>query len=135
MTKFLIFILLSIFSYFGVYLIRRYAERRQILDHPNERSSHVTPTPRGGGLVIVVLVLGAGLWSANQVGWSRGLVYLVCGIVIAWLGWRDDVSSLSTRVRFAVQGLVAAVSIYGLGYFKSVTIPLFDEFDVYIGII
>ena len=130
MTKFLIFILLSIFSYFGVYLIRRYAERHQILDHPNERSSHVTPTPRGGGLVIVVLVLGAGLWSANQVGWSRGLVYLVCGIVIAWLGWRDDVSSLSTRVRFAVQGLVAAVSIYGLGYFKSVTIPLFGELQL-----
>jgi UDP-N-acetylmuramyl pentapeptide phosphotransferase/UDP-N-acetylglucosamine-1-phosphate transferase len=128
--QFLIFILLTILSYSGVYLIRRYAERRQIIDHPNERSSHVMPTPRGGGLAIVVLVLGAGVSSAVEAGWSRSLMYLICGLVIAFLGWRDDVSSLSMRVRFAVQALVAAVSIYGLGYFKSVTIPLFGELQL-----
>lgn len=85
------------------------------------------PTPRGGGLAIVLIVTGAGLWSANEAGLNRTLIYIVCGLVIAWLGWRDDVSSLSTRVRFGVQSLVAAVSIYGLGYFKVVTIPLFGE--------
>ena len=91
------------------------------------------PTPRGGGLAIVVLVTGAGLWSAKEADLNHALIYLVCGIVIAYLGWRDDVSSLSTRVRFAVQGLVAAVSIYGLGYFKTVTIPLFGE--LHLGVI
>jgi len=126
-TSILTFILLTILSYFLVYLIRRYAERRQILDHPNERSSHVIPTPRGGGLAIVVLVTGAGLWAMKEAELSHALVYLVCGLVIAYLGWRDDVASLSARVRFGVQALVAAVSIYGLGYFKSVTIPLFGE--------
>ena len=88
------------------------------------------PTPRGGGVAIVVLVAGAGLWSAREAGWNHALIYLVCGVVIAWLGWRDDVSSLSARVRFAVQGLVAVVSIYGLGYFKTVTIPLFGELNL-----
>ena len=127
MTPLLIFLLLTLLSYLLVYLIRRYAERRQILDHPNERSSHSLPTPRGGGVAIVVLVAGAGLWSAHEAGINHALIYLICGVVIAWLGWRDDVSSLSPRVRFAVQGLVAAVSIYGLGYFKMVTIPLFGE--------
>jgi UDP-N-acetylmuramyl pentapeptide phosphotransferase/UDP-N-acetylglucosamine-1-phosphate transferase len=130
MTQLLIFILLTTLSYLGVYLIRRYAEERQILDRPNERSSHVMPTPRGGGLAIVVLVVVVGIWSTDEEGWSRSLVYLICGLVIAWLGWRDDVSSLSTRVRFALQGLVAAVSIYGLGYFKAVTIPLFGELQL-----
>ena len=130
MTQLFIFSLLTILSYFGVYLIRRYAERRQIIDHPNERSSHVTPTPRGAGLAIVVLVIGTGLWFAREAGWSRSLIYIVCGLVIAWLGWRDDVSSLSARLRFAVQGLVAAASIYGLGYFKAVTIPLFGELQL-----
>ena len=130
MTPLLIFILITILSYFSVYLIRRYAERRQILDHPNERSSHIIPTPRGGGLAIVFLVIGTGLWAAREAGWSRSLVYLICGLVIAWLGWRDDVRSLPARVRFAVQGLVAAVSIYGLGYFKAVTIPLFGELQL-----
>lgn len=123
----IIFVFLAILSYLVVYLIRRYAEQRQILDHPNERSSHTVPTPRGGGLAIVLIVLGAGLWSASEAGWNRSLVYLISGAVIAWLGWRDDIHSLSPRLRFAVQGLVAAISIYGLGYFKVVTIPLFGE--------
>ena len=130
MTQLLIFILLTSLSYLLVYLIRRYAERRQIIDHPNERSSHVTPTPRGAGLAVVILVIGMGLWFAREVGWSRSLIYIVCGLVIAWLGWRDDVSSLTARLRFAVQGLVAAVSIFGLGYFKAVTIPLFGELQL-----
>ena len=130
MTQLLIFILLTSLSYLLVYLIRRYAEQRQILDHPNERSSHITPTPRGGGFAIVILVIGTGLWSASEAGWNRSLVYLLCGLVIAWLGWRDDVHSLPARLRFAVQGLVAAVSIYGLGYFKAVTIPLFGELQL-----
>src|SRR5262245_61822664 len=97
------------------------------MDHPNERSSHVTPTPRGGGLGIDLIVLGTGTWSMKEAQMSHALIYLVCGAVIAWLGWRDDVHSLSARLRFAVQGLVAAISIYGLGYFKVVTIPLFGE--------
>lgn len=127
MTQLLIFILLTILSSLGVYLIRRYAERRQILDHPNERSSHAMPTPRGGGLAIVLIVTGTGLWFASEAKLNHTLIYILCGLVIAWLGWRDDVHSLPTRVRFAVQALVAAVSIYGLGYFKVVTIPLLGE--------
>lgn len=130
MPHLLILILLAILSYLGVHLIRRYAERRQILDHPNERSSHVRPTPRGGGLAIVILTIGTALWSMREAAISHALVYIVCGIVIAYLGWRDDLHSLSARVRFAVQGLVAAVSIYGLGYFKAVTIPLFGEWQL-----
>ena len=127
MTQLLIFILLTILSYFLVYLIRRYVERRQILDHPNERSSHSMPTPRGGGLAIVLIVTGTGLWVIKEAELNHALIYLICGTVIAWLGWRDDVHSLSARVRFGVQSLVAVVSIYGLGYFKVVTIPLFGE--------
>jgi len=126
-TQLITFLLLTILSYFGVYLIRRYAERRQIIDHPNERSSHIMPTPRGGGLAIVVIVTGAGLWAIKEAKLNHALIYIICGVVIAYLGWRDDVHSLSMRVRFTVQGLVAAVSIYGLGYFKVVTIPLFGE--------
>ncbi|HEY6334314.1 MAG TPA: hypothetical protein VI113_00385, partial [Alphaproteobacteria bacterium] len=30
---------------------------RAILDHPNERSSHATPTPRGGGIAVLAAVL------------------------------------------------------------------------------
>ncbi|MCB9112676.1 MAG: undecaprenyl/decaprenyl-phosphate alpha-N-acetylglucosaminyl 1-phosphate transferase, partial [Anaerolineales bacterium] len=60
----------------------------------------------------------------------HSLIYLVCGAVIAYLGWHDDVHSLSPRVRFAVQGLVALASVLGMGYFKSVTIPLFGQLQL-----
>jgi len=130
MTPILLFLALTVLSYLGVWIIRRYAEKRQLLDHPNERSSHSMPTPRGGGLAIVLLVTGTGLWFMREADFSRNLVYIVCGIIIAFLGWRDDIHSLSPRVRFAVQGLVAAVSIWGLGYFSSVTIPLFGKLQL-----
>ena len=90
MIQFIIFVLLTILSYLLVYFIRRYAERRQIIDHPNERSSHSMPTPRGGGLAIVLIVTGAGLWVMNEADLNRSLIYIVCGLVIAWLGWRAD---------------------------------------------
>ena len=127
MTPTFAYPLILVLSYLGVWIIRRYAEKRSILDHPNERSSHSTPTPRGGGLMIVLLVTAAGLWAVYEAGFTRGLIYIVCGLVIAWLGWRDDLHSLSPRLRFVVQGLVALASVLGLGYFKSVTIPLFGQ--------
>ncbi len=124
MNPIIIFILLTILSYLLVYLIRRYAEKRQLFDHPNDRSSHSAPMPRGGGLAIVLIVTGAGLWSISETGLSRNLIYIVCGIIIAFLGWRDDIHSLSPWMRFSIQGLVAVISMYGFGYFESVTIPL-----------
>ena len=130
MTALLVFILLTGFSYSGVYWFRRYAEQRQLLDQPNERSSHVLPTPRGGGLAIAVLVLAVGLYFVTQAGVNRRVIYLVCSAIIAWLGWRDDLHSLSPRLRFLVQGLVAGVSIWGLGYFKAVTIPMLGELQL-----
>src|SRR5215212_2634195 len=110
-VTFIVFILLIIFSYLSVYLIRRYAEKHELLDHPNERSSHAVLTPRGGGLAIVILVLAAGLFSVREAGWNQGLIYVFGGAMIAWLGWRDDLYSLSPRIRFAIQGIVAIVSI------------------------
>jgi UDP-GlcNAc:undecaprenyl-phosphate/decaprenyl-phosphate GlcNAc-1-phosphate transferase len=133
MTPIFVFLLVALLSYLGVYWIRSYAHRQQILDHPNERSSHSSPTARGGGLAIVILVLGIGLWFVGEAGWDRSLIYVLGAAIIAWLGWRDDRHSLSPRVRFAVQGIVAAISIWGLGYFKIVTIPMFGE--LHLGVI
>ncbi|HUF00039.1 MAG TPA: glycosyltransferase family 4 protein [Anaerolineales bacterium] len=130
MTALLPFIILTAISYLGVHLIRRYAEKRHILDHPNERSFHAVPTPRGGGLAIVILVLVVGLLFLSAAGWNRRVIYLLAAGIITWLGWRDDLHSLSPRVRFVVQGVVAAISIWGLGYFQAVTIPMFGELQL-----
>lgn len=130
MSSLIAFFILSILSYLSVYIIRRLVLHHHILDHPNERSSHSVPTPRGGGLAIAILVLGLGLWVAQGAGLYQGLIYLVGGTIVAWLGWCDDLSSLSPRIRFLVQGAVAAASIDGLGYFKVVMIPMFGPLQL-----
>ena len=114
MTYIILFLLLVILSYLGVWFLRRYTQQRKILDLPNERSSHTNPTPIGGGWAIVILVLLIALFSLREITLYHALVYVICATVLAWVGWRDDVHSLSPALRFIVQGAVAGTSIYAL---------------------
>ena len=54
-------------AWLGTHAVLRYAHARDLLDHPNERSSHAAPTPRGGGLAIVASFL-AGLVALHALG-------------------------------------------------------------------
>lgn len=129
----LIFILLAILSYILVLFIRRYATRRSILDIPSERSSHTIPTPRGGGLAIVILTILAVLVLTVVNGeWKESLIYVAGASVLAYLGWRDDVKSMPARIRILFQGLVAAGTIIGLGYFDALPFPFIGE--IHLGI-
>gem|GEM_PF-7063897 len=71
-------------------MVLRWAEHWQLVQSPNHRSSHVLPTPNGGGLGIVVATLVAGAWlawsGANQL-WS----VLALSLPLAWVGFLDDV--------------------------------------------
>jgi UDP-N-acetylmuramyl pentapeptide phosphotransferase/UDP-N-acetylglucosamine-1-phosphate transferase len=125
-----VFILLAVLSHLGVSFIRRLALRHQILDHPKERSSHSISMPRGGGLAIVVLVLVTSLWFANETELSRSLTYILLGAILAWVGWRDDIYSLSPNFRFLVQGLIAIISMLVMGYFRVVRIPMLGDVDL-----
>ena len=97
----------------GVGLMRQFALRRAILDIPNERSSHITPTPRGGGLPVVLVILAALLFTR---GWfpgedQLGLVMLSGGALIALVGWLDDCYHLSAALRFSCQLLVSLLAV------------------------
>ncbi len=132
MTAIAVFLLLAFLSYISVIYIRRLVLHYNILDNPNERSSHSSPMPLGGGLAIVILVLAAslGVININPTEWWRSFLYIVLGAILALVGWRDDLFKLSANYRFMVQGLVATISILGMGYFKDVRIPLLGEFNL-----
>lgn len=120
------FLTLTILAYFAVAWMRRVALQRHILDHPNERSSHSIPTPRGGGLAIVVLVIAVVVIYGIVKGFTRGnIAYILAGTILALLGWQDDLRSLPPRVRFPIQFVAIAIAMLGLGWFDSVTIPVF----------
>lgn len=89
---------------------------RAILDHPNERSSHVVATPRGGGLAVSAAVLG--LW-AGWTAWTgemNGAMALILGgaLALAAISWIDDLRTLGAGVRLLAQLGAVAVGVYVL---------------------
>lgn len=89
----------------------------RLLDHPNIRSSHQTPTPRGGGIALacgVVITLLTALWltyiEPAQVYWL-----LIPSGLITILGICDDFFNLNVRIRLATQFLLAGLGIYLIG--------------------
>jgi UDP-N-acetylmuramyl pentapeptide phosphotransferase/UDP-N-acetylglucosamine-1-phosphate transferase len=94
-----------------------YARRRGMLDLPGQRRSHDTPTPRGGGVGLVVAMLvclsGAG-WSPGL--WSGHLMLAglcVALVLVAVAGWWDDHQSLPILPRLGAQLL--GVALFSLG--------------------
>jgi glycosyltransferase WbpL len=98
-------------------LIRARAVRRGVLDMPNERSSHSTATPRGGGAAIVLVVNAASLVLQWLGALPRGLcaVLLGGGLAVALVGFLDDRRTLLPGVRFAVHLGAAAWALWCLG--------------------
>ncbi len=89
----------------GIYLLL--ARRWQIVDRPNERSSHQAPTPHGGG-VPLLLAFGAGLLLVG--GWDAPYLLLAgAAAMLMVVGVVDDLRGLSVRLRFAAYGLCSLV--------------------------
>lgn len=98
-------------------LMRRYALANSVLDVPNDRSSHEIPTPRGGGVGIVLPVMVALLAApALLLGSGAGLVAAAAVLIVAAIGWLDDHRSLGVKSRLV--GHVAAgalVAFFAIG--------------------
>lgn len=99
------------------WLLRVYALRRSLLDIPNERSSHVAATPRGGGLAVVIAVLAATVLLHFRQTLPSGLTAALCGggLAVAMVGWVDDHRSLGVAVRVWLQILAATWAVMVLG--------------------
>lgn len=97
-------------------LIRKYVLRKNILDIPNNRSSHCLPTPRGGGMTFVFLFVILSLWLALQHKIPLSLFYALSGgLLVALIGWLDDVISIEPIWRATVHVLAAIWAVYWLG--------------------
>lgn len=89
-------------------LLIRWLKRRGVLDVPNERSSHVEVTPRGGGIAVVA-ALGAGLLVGHEGG--REVAAVVLGaLTLGAVGLTDDFRGLSAKVRLGILLIVGALA-------------------------
>lgn len=106
-------------------LMRRYAVSTKLLDHPNDRSSHSIPTPRGGGVAIVLSFIALAWGSALLGGTPPGLLEALLGSggLVALVGFLDDQSPLPARARFLAH---AAASVWSLGFMHGIPpVPVF----------
>lgn len=102
----------------GTWLTRMWA-RHALLDHPNARSSHSIPTPRGGGLGILA---GLGVFAAMEPSLREVRVGALL-VAIAALSFADDLRPLGSRLRLIAHLAVAAVAVGTLGGFVNIVVP------------
>lgn len=94
--------------------LRKYALCKSIIDIPNARSSHSVPTPRGGGVSIVLsfLLIFPILSFYGVVPLNDLLAIGGAGILIAVIGFMDDHGHVAARWRLLGHGLSAAWALY-----------------------
>jgi Fuc2NAc and GlcNAc transferase len=109
------------------YLIRVYAIKFRILDIPNERSSHKSPTPRGGGLAIVISWF-IGISILFSIGAIENKLYfaLMSGIILAIVSFLDDLYTLKPIIRLLIQLITAVLAFAFLKGINPVNLPGFS---------
>ncbi|MEI7595019.1 MAG: glycosyltransferase family 4 protein [Bacteroidota bacterium] len=108
--------LILVVSFALTYLVRITAIKKSLIDIPNERSSHVIPTPRGGGLAIAITwFLGISyLHFFDKI--NPNLYYaLMSGCLVSGISFIDDIYNLKSLPRLIVQAFAAAVALFFIG--------------------
>lgn len=106
----------AIGAWLAVAVVRRYA-LRALVDVPNARSSHAAPTPRGGGVGIVVANL-TGLVTACLLGVADETLVIALaggGLVVAVIGFLDDHKHVSPYLRLMCHVSAAVWLVYWVG--------------------
>jgi UDP-N-acetylmuramyl pentapeptide phosphotransferase/UDP-N-acetylglucosamine-1-phosphate transferase len=121
------YLVLFIISFIATYIIRFIAIKMNIYDIPVQRSSHTLPTPRGGGIALVV-------------SWYIGITYehlywnsmpanlfhaLLSGIVIVCIGLIDDIWGVNPKIKIIFQVLASLLAIYFLGGLQKVNLGFY----------
>lgn len=102
MTKYLYYAFCAFASsFFLTWVLRKYALSANIIDIPNNRSSHTVPTPRGGGVSFVITFIIAELCFLlfQEVEFDGAIALLGAGLLVAVIGFMDDQGHIPARWR------------------------------------
>ena len=115
--------------------ILRFSLKRELLDIPNDRSSHLIPKPRLGGVAITVsfYVACATLLIAGFRPFTTASMYagaLGGGAVIALAGLLDDLRGLDAKLKLMVQVAAALIAIASGIVLREFSVPLIGSVDL-----
>ena len=122
-------------SWLATGAVLRLLRRRGVLDIPNERSSHSSPTPRGGGIAVAGVLFAAwlGFWLSGTGGLAAPhfWIILAAGAALAVISWFDDVrGGLPPTVRLGAQAIAVGAGLMalpeGAGVFQGALPPALD---------
>src|SRR5580765_1389057 len=121
MIGIIIFAVVFCLAYLGVALFRRWGIKSQLLDIPNERSSHSEPMPHGAGVVIVIICLVTYIPISVFVSGTFSWGYFAGALLIALVSFLDDVYSIPFVWRLLVHSLAAVLLIVDLETWHGIT--------------
>ena len=127
LSSIFLFCILFFFSLVLTYLVKEISLKKSLVAIPNDRSSHITPTPHGGGIALAVTWFSgiSYLYYINDI--DSSLYYgLMVGIIISIVSYFDDLYELSAKLRIIIQSSVAIAGLYFLGGFSSIDLGLFS---------
>lgn len=105
----------------GILIIQCYfvvAKHFGIIDKPSDRSSHVVPALRGGGILFPLMYMLVGITSV-YFGYHAISLWFILGIfLIATISFWDDVATLSPKIRVVVHLLSVAILIWQTGIYE-----------------
>ncbi|GAB4193411.1 MAG: glycosyltransferase family 4 protein [Thalassobaculales bacterium] len=93
-------------AFLGARALAAALPRWNVLDRPNARSSHVRPTPRGGGIAVIAAIAAGWLALDAAVLWPA----VALALALAGLSFADDIRSLPATVRLAAH-LAAVIAL------------------------
>lgn len=125
MSEILVYLPVSVILFLSMLLYFRIAEKFNIVDKPNHRSSHNEVTLRGGGIIY---------WLAAFIAFFMHMksnsLFFVGITLVSLISFIDDLKGMSTKVRFMVQ--LVALTLIGLEMDVFATQPIWILIIAYI---
>lgn len=123
----MIYITLFLLSFLLTYFMKNYAIKKSLLASINERSSHKIPTPHGGGVAIALSwFFGLFYLYFNDSIEPRLFYALLCGFIVAIVGFFDDIYELNPKIRLFFQLLSATLGLLFLGGLDNIDLGFFE---------
>jgi UDP-GlcNAc:undecaprenyl-phosphate GlcNAc-1-phosphate transferase len=110
--------LLLILAFFFILFILelvyfKIADKYNIIDHPNHRSSHTKVTIRGGGIIFFIGFLLCSVYLRFEYG------YFLAGLLlISFISFLDDINPTSKRIRILIHLTSVALLFYQVGIYN-----------------
>ena len=130
MNIWLTYIIIAVLLLAAELIYFRIADKCNIIDKPNERSSHSTIVLRGGGIIFAISIIVWMIWQMVQGEWLtvNGYLPFVIGLVlVAGVSFWDDIHSLPDSLRMSVQIAATLLMFWSVGLFSVESLGLSVE--------